>query len=161
MTAEELLDFSKCVNMGRYKKYVNAEGQVVLGGDIDMSTLAEWIPIVGPVDETTGVNAGFDGIFDGCGYSIKNWVTTQPLFGYVAATGSVSNFTIDQSCGLVIPEVLPYTISGAAGADTCFGFVVATNFGVVENITNNAEVTTLCADDTIAASRAAHGRLHL
>lgn len=155
MTAEELLDFSKCVNMGRYKKYINEEGKVVLGGDIDMSTLTEWIPIVGPVDETTGVNAGFDGIFDGCGFSIKNWVTTQPLFGYVAATGSVSNFTIDQSCGLVIPEVSPYSIDGKATSNLCFGFAVATNFGTVENIINNAEVTCVCPDDTLAQSRAA------
>ena len=155
MTAEELLDFSKCVNMGRYKKYVNEEGKVVLGGDIDMSTLAEWVPVTGAIDAATGLPTGFDGKFDGCGYSIKNWATAQPLFGYLAATGSVSNLVIDQSCGLTIPAVLPYTISGAAGADTCFGFVVATNFGVVENITNNAEVTTLCADDTIATSRAA------
>ena len=155
MTAEELLDFAKCVNMGRYKKYVNEEGKVVLGGDIDMSTLTEWIPIVGPVDETTGVNAGFDGTFDGCGYSIKNWATTKPLFGYVAATGSVSNFTIDQSCGLVIPEVSPYTIDGKATSNLCFGFAVATNFGTVENIINNAEVTCVCPDDTLAQSRAA------
>ena len=155
MTAEELLDFSKCVNMGRYKKYVNEEGKVVLGGDIDMSTLAEWVPVTGAIDAATGLPTGFDGKFDGCGYSIKNWATAQPLFGYLAATGSVSNLVIDQSCGLTIPAVLPYTISGAAGADTCFGFVVATNFGVVENITNNAEVTTLCADDTIATARAA------
>lgn len=155
MTAEELLDFAKCVNMGRYKKYVNEEGKVVLGGDIDMSTLTEWIPIVGPVDETTGVNVGFDGTFDGCGYSIKNWATTQPLFGYVAATGSVSNFTIDQSCGLVIPEVSPYTIDGKATSNLCFGFAVATNFGTVENIINNAEVTCVCPEDTLAQSRAA------
>ena len=155
MTAEELIDFAKCVNMGRYKKYVNEEGKVVLGGDIDMSTLTEWIPIVGPVDEATGVNAGFDGIFDGCGYSIKNWATAQPLFGYLAATGSVSNLVIDQSCGLVIPEVSPYSIDGKPTSNLCFGFAVATNFGVVENVTNNAEVTTLCKDDILAMSRAA------
>ncbi len=154
MTAEELLDFAKCVNMGRYKKYVNEEGKVVLGGDIDMSTLTEWIPIVGPTNEA-GLPLGFDGIFDGCGYTIKNWVTTQPLFGYVAATGSVSNFTIDQSCGLVIPEVSPYTISGVSTANLCFGFAVATNFGTVENIINNAEVTCVCPNDTLAQARAA------
>ena len=153
MTAEELLDFAKCVNIGRYKKYVNEEGKVVLGGDIDMSTI-EWTPIVG-VANADGIHAGFDGTFDGCGFSIKNWATAQPLFGYLAATGTVSNLVIDQSCGLTIPAVLPYTIDGKATSNTCFGFVVATNFGVVENITNNAEVTTLCADDTKATARAA------
>ena len=156
-TAEELIDFAKCVNMGRYKKYVNEAGKVVLGNDIDMAAVTPdlWIPIVGPVDAETGANVGFDGIFDGCGFAIKNWVTTQPLFGYVAATGSVSNFTIDQSCSLVIPEVSPYTIDGKATSNLCFGFAVATNFGTVENIINNAEVTCVCPDDTLAQSRAA------
>ena len=155
VTAEELVDFAKCVNMGRYKKYVNEEGKVVLGGDIDMSTIAEWVPITGRIDETTGIAMGFDGKFDGCGFSIKNWVTTQPLFGYVASTGSVSNFTIDQSCGLVIPAEHPYTIDGKAGSNMCFGFAVATNFGTVENIINNAEVTCVNPDDILAQSRAA------
>lgn len=155
VTAEELVDFAKCVNMGRYKKFVNEEGKVVLGGDIDMSTIAEWVPITGRIDEATGIAMGFDGKFDGCGFSIKNWVTTQPLFGYVASTGVVSNFTIDQSCGLVIPAEHPYTIDGKSTSNMCFGFAVATNFGTVENITNNAEVTCVNLEDTLAQSRAA------
>ena len=156
-TAEELIDFAKCVNMGRYKKFVNEDGKVVLGGDIDMAavTVESWTPIVGVTDEATGIAAGFGGIFDGCGYSIKNWATTEPLFGYVAATASVSNFVFDQSCNLVIPAEIPFTIDGKAASNRCFGFAVATNFGIVENIINNAEVTTNCPDDTAANSRAA------
>ncbi len=156
-TAEELIDFAKCVNMGRYKKFVNEDGKVVLGGDIDMAavTAESWNPIVGVTDEATGIAAGFDGIFDGCGYSIKNWATTEPLFGYVAATASVSNFVFDQSCNLVIPAEIPFTIDGKEASNRCFGFAVATNFGTVENIINNAEVTTNCPEDTAANSRAA------
>lgn len=157
-TAAELVDFAKCVNMGRYKKYVNEEGKVILGNDIDMSTLtdADWVPVVGKIDETTGIPTGFDGIFDGCGYSIKNWVSTQPLFGYLAVGATVQNLVIDASCNLVIPELSVYTLDGKAASNLCFGFVVASNMGgTVQGITNNAEVTCVCPDDSYAQSRAA------
>lgn len=160
-TAEELLDFAKCVNMGRYKKYINEEGKVVLGGDIDMSTLAEpWVPIIGStaVTETNpnGYPLGFDGIFDGCGFSIKNWHTTAPLFGYVAAGATVKNFTIDASCNLTIPELSTFSLDGNPASNLCFGFAVASNMaGTVEGITNNAEVLCNCPDDSYAQSRAA------
>ncbi len=157
-TADELLDFAKCVNLGRYKKYMNEDegGAVILGGDIDMSTLtANWEPIIGKIDETTGIPLGFDGIFDGKGYKITNWATMQPLFGYVAANATVKNFVIDGSCGLTIPELSTFTIDGKPASNCSFGFAVATNFGVVEGITNNAEVTCVCLDDSYAQSRAA------
>ena len=158
-TADELLDFAKCVNMGRYKKYINEEegGAVILGADIDMSTLSEtWAPIVGKVDETTGLPLGFDGIFDGKGYKITNWATMQPLFGYLGAGATVKNFVIDASCNLIIPEVSIYSSDGKPTSNLCFGFAVASNLaGNVENITNNADVTCVCPDDTYAQSRAA------
>ena len=156
VTAEELLDFAKCVNMGRYKKFINAEGKVVLGGDIDMSTLAEWVPITGKIDEATGLPLGFDGTFDGCGYSIKNWATSQPLFGYLGIGATVQNFVIDASCGLVIPELSIYSLDGNPDSNLCFGFAVASNLGgTVEGITNNADVITNCPDDSYAQSRSA------
>ncbi len=155
-TPEELLDFAKCVNMGRYKKFVNENGEVVLGNDIDMSTLTEWVPIVGPVSSETGLNIGFDGIFNGQGFSITNWVTTQPLFGYLGVGATVKNLVIANSCGLVIPEVSPYTLDGKPTSNLCFGFVVASNMaGNVENVINNADVMCNCPDDTLAQSRAA------
>ncbi len=155
-TAEELVDFAKCVNMGRYKKYVNENGEVVLGNDIDMSTLAEWVPVVGPVSADTGFHTGFDGIFNGQGYSITNWVTTQPLFGYIAAGAVVKNLVIADSCGLVIPEVSPFSLDGNPASNLCFAFVVASNMaGTVENVINNADVRTNCPDDSLAQTRAA------
>ncbi|MBQ9137670.1 MAG: hypothetical protein IJX65_03420 [Alistipes sp.] len=155
-TAEELIDFAKCVNIGRYKKYVNENGEVVLGNDIDMSGVTEWVPIVGAVDETTGLNTGFNGIFNGQGFSIINWTTTQPLFGYLGVGGVVKNLVIANSCNLVIPELSTYTLDGKPGSNACFGFVVATNlYGTVEGVTNNADVTCNCPTDTAAQSRGA------
>ncbi len=137
MTAEELIDFAKCVNMGRYKKYVNAEGKVVLGGDIDMSSIsAENWPMIKGV-EVEGVPTGFDGIFDGCGYSLKNWVATMPLFHTLAATGKISNLVIDSSCNLIVPTEHYSGLSGSNG----FAFVVAQLAGEVENVTNNADAS--------------------
>ena len=136
MTAEELLDFAKCVNMGRYKKYVNAEGKVVLGGDIDMSSIsAENWPMIKGV-EVEGVPTGFDGIFDGCGFALKNWTATMPLFHSVAATGKVCNIVIDSSCDLVVPAEPAYP--GLSGSNA-FAFIVAHLAGEIENITNNAD----------------------
>ena len=136
-TSAELVEFAKCVNMGRYKKFINEEGKVVLGGDIDMKDVASdaWTPITG-VNDDKGVPVGFDGIFDGQGYSIKNWVTSQPLFHTVATTGSVSNIVLDGSCALTMPQ------NGLAGkADlACFGFVAAHNLGLVSGCTNLADV---------------------
>lgn len=151
MTAEELIDFAKCVNMGRYKKYVNEEGKVVLGGDIDMAAVAaeNWPMIAGPANEA-GLPVGFDGIFDGCGFSIKNWVTSQPLFHTLAATGKIMNVNFDASCALVMPEAC---LPGLTGGDA-FAFLVAHNLGEVSGCVNNADV--LCdMTDNPASSRAA------
>ncbi len=155
-TAEELVDFAKCVNIGRYKKYVNENGEVVLGNDIDMSTLAEWVPITGAVNADTNIPVGFDGVFNGQGFSITNWATMQPLFGYLAATGTVKNIVIANSCGLVIPELSPYTLDGKEGSNYCFAFVVASNMaGTVEDVINYADVRCTCPDDSYAQTRGA------
>lgn len=132
-TAEELIDFAKCVNMGRYKKYVNAEGKVVLGNDIDMSTVLPeaWIPIEGALDET-GARIGFDGKFDGCGFAIKNWITNRGLFAL--NRGIVENVIIDENC--------LYTSIYSTEGDKNVGFVVENNAsnGIVSNCVNNGNV---------------------
>ena len=136
VTAEELIEFAKCVNIGRYKKFINADGKVVLGGDIDMSSIsAENWPMIKGV-EIDGVPAGFDGIFDGCGFALKNWTATMPLFHSLAATGKISNLVIDSSCDLVVPAEPAY--SGLSGSNA-FAFIVAHLAGEVENVTNNAD----------------------
>ena len=136
-TAEELIDFAKCVNMGRYKKYVNEAGKVVLGNDIDMSAVTPdtWIPIEGPVDpaDVNGVaRLGFDGIFDGCGFAIKNWTTTRGLFAI--NKGTVENLIIDENC--------VYTSVFNTTGDKSVGLIVESNSssGVVSNCVNNGRV---------------------
>lgn len=152
MTAEELIDFAKCVNMGRYKKYVNEEGKVVLGGDIDMASVAAdaWPMIAGPANEA-GLPVGFDGIFDGCGYAIKNWATSQPLFHTIAATGKIMNVNIDASCALNMPQEGLAGLTGGAA----IAFLVAHNLGgEISGCTNNADV--LCnAPENPSVTRAA------
>lgn len=152
VTAEELIDFAKCVNMGRYKKFVNEEGKVVLGGDIDMASVSveAWPMIAGP-DNEAGLPVGFDGIFDGCGFSIKNWATSQPLFHTIAATGKVMNVNIDASCALNMPQEGLAGLSGGAA----IAFLVAHNLGgEVSGCTNNADV--LCnAPENPSVTRAA------
>ncbi len=134
MTAEELLEFAKAVNNGRYKKFISheaaTEGQVILGADIDMSGI-NWVSANG-VD-----GAGFDGIFNGQGHKITNWTSYgKSLFGVLAKGGVVKNLTIDASCQLTYPNV------NEIGDVTNFGFVVANNNGgTIDTVTNNADIT--------------------
>ena len=86
--------------------------------------------------EVEGVPTGFDGIFDGCGFALKNWTATMPLFHSVAATGKVCNIVIDSSCDLVVPAEPAYP--GLSGSNA-FAFIVAHLAGEIENITNNAD----------------------
>lgn len=152
MTAEELIDFAKCVNMGRYKKFVNEEGKVVLGGDIDMASVAvEAWPMIAGVANEAGLPLGFDGIFDGCGFAIKNWATSQPLFHTLAATGKIMNVNIDASCALNMPQEGLAGLTGGAA----IAFLVAHNLGgEISGCTNNADV--LCnAPENPSVTRAA------
>lgn len=129
-TAAELLDFAKSVNAGRYKRFVNDEGEVVLGADIDMSQLPEaWVPITG------FNNVGFDGVFNGKGFAIKKWFTQAPLFDIVAAGATVQGIVLDQTCELVIPD--DYI---AANGTSALGFIIAYNQGSIIDCVNNANV---------------------
>lgn len=121
-TAEEFVEFGKAVNGGRYKKFVNSDGEVALGADIDMSGV-EWTEISG-LD-----NAGFDGIFNGKGFAIKNWSSEGvSLFTKLAATGVIKDIVLDSSCMLRFSSPL----------DGDFGFIVRANYGIVSGCVNNA-----------------------
>ena len=138
MTADELLQFANGVNLGRYKRFINDEGEVVLGGDIDMSTI-EWAEITGVV--TDGVNAGFDGIFNGNGFKITNWTSSKSLFATLARGGVVKNLVIDASCQLTYPN------PNELGKVTYFGFVVGENLGgTIESVINNANISLNMSD---------------
>ena len=140
-SVELLMDFVKSVNAGRYKKFVNEEGKVLLGADLDMSGVAaaDWVSI--------GVSSEhpFDGIFDGQGFSIKNWNTTEPFFYY--NTGVIENLNVDASCS--------YTVATKDAGDKNCALLVGYNHttGVVRNCVNNANITATdisCAGHRIA-----------
>lgn len=89
-----------------------------LGADIDLKDLT--------LPEVTSMIYKFDG----CQHKIKNWVTSAPMFKEIAASGAVANFDIDESCKLTVPEFT-----------TGFGFITATNNGLISMVFNAADVT--------------------
>ena len=89
-----------------------------LGADIDLA--GQTLPAVDNLIYT----------FDGEGHSIKNWTSSSSLFGAIAASGAVRNLVIDSSCKLSMP----------ADAEL-FGFIAGSNAGVIENVTNNADIS--------------------
>lgn len=100
-----------------------AEDEVQLANDIDMSDVElENCP-------------NYAGVFDGKGYSLKNWTSTAPLFGTV--TGEVKNLTIDASC----------EISSVAPGNT--GFIAKALRGKMTNCHNNADVSFTLSGDTV------------
>ena len=84
-----------------------------LGADIDMK------------DITLVPAEGFAGVLDGEGHSIKNLVSTKPLF--MVNNGTLMNIVIDESCSFE-PDT------------TVFGALVMRNEGVVEGCVNKASV---------------------
>ena len=72
----------------------------------------------------------YAGTFNGNGHSLKNWTSSNTLFTTLAATGTVKDLIIDQSCTLSFPSDKKY-----------FGFVVGDNAGTVSGIENYADVT--------------------
>jgi len=133
-TAEEFVAFAEAVNTGRYKRFINDAGEVALGADIDMSGV-EWTGIMG-VD-----NAGFDGIFNGNDFTIKNFNSSIPIFGLLAETGVVKNLKLDGSCRITLAE-LPTEGSGDLG----FGVLAAKVAGRIENVTSAASIAIGSAD---------------
>ena len=84
--------------------------------------------------DLTGVEitpaASFAGTFNGNGHCLKNWTSNNTLFTTLAATGTVKDLIIDQSCTLSFPSDKQY-----------FGFVVGNNAGTVSGVENYADVT--------------------
>lgn len=121
MNANDLVDFIALANGSTgYDKWVNADGEVKLGADIDL----------------TGVNLKqiktFAGKFNGQGFALKNWTTKSALFADVDDAGVVKNLVIDSSCSFA-PD--------AASVGQSIGIIVASSTGLVEGCVNNADAT--------------------
>ena len=121
MNANDLVDFIALANGSTgYDKWVNSDGEVKLGADIDL----------------TGVNLKqiktFAGKFNGQGFALKNLHLTLPLFKEILAEGVLKNLVIDQSCSLT-PDLTSSNVS--------VGVIVGVGRGLVEGCVNNADVT--------------------
>ena len=176
-TAQDLIDFATAYNA---REYADEDLLVVsLSQDIvfDEATSAAYAATggIGTAEQDAEGNTNyFNGVFDGQGFSIKNWTSTHPLFAYTGAEAVIKGLTIDASCTLTAnyaDNVQYYgafvgyhrglltnchvnanlVASGNWGADephigALAGRVVV---GVIENCTVNGDVT---FDNTLVTS---------
>lgn len=121
MNANDLVDFITLVNGEKpFDKWVNADGEVKLGADIDLTGIT--LPQI----------KTFAGKFNGQGFALKNWTTKSALFADVDDAGVVKNLVIDSSCSFA-PD--------AASVGQSIGIIVASSTGLVEGCVNNADAT--------------------
>ncbi len=124
--ATQLQAFLSAVTAGDYSAWKNADGEVVLGNDIDLTGV-----IITPA-------IGFDGVFDGRGCALLNWEADGAgLFSTTVAGSVVKNITIDETCSM--------DLSNAAPGNK--GFIVADNNGIVSGCQNFANVVFAPTDD--------------
>ena len=91
--------------------------------DIDLSGFKNnsWVPI-GNATGPGGTGRTFDGIYDGNGFRIKNFVfedTTRKyygLFGLLSESAVIKNLTLDKSCSVTARTYVGGLVSRAAGA---------------------------------------------
>lgn len=122
--AKQLQAFLDAVNAGDYSAYKNADGEVVLGADIDLTGV------------TITPAKSFDGVFNGRGYKLKNWTTTNGLFAM--NNGTIKNIILDKSC--------KFTISEDGGTT---GFIATESSGTISGCINNANIAYTKASTTI------------
>ena len=119
-SAADLQAFIAAANGGDFSAYVSADGQVKLGADIDLAGVSLAYVESWPTDA----------IFNGQGFALKNWTTSEGLF--FENYGVVKNIVLDKSCKL------SYDLTSAIKVH---GFVVADNLGTVSGCVNNANIT--------------------
>ena len=142
--AAELVEFARAYNAGEFSEN-EGDLKVSLKNDIvfDDQTNAAW--------ESIGTSdLYFRGTFDGKEYSIKNWISTKPLFYATYVNGTVQNLTLDASCQVTIDVT---NIGNNAGA------LVAYLRGTVNNCHNNANITVTGTCSTTAYIGGLVGRM--
>ena len=119
-SAQSVVSVANATELVAVMEQATAEftGTVVLESDIDMTGVT-----ITPVAE-------FNGTFDGQGYALKNWTSSEGLF--TLNNGTIKNLTIDESCVLTLPEIT---------AAALIGFVTDSNTGLVYGCVNNADIT--------------------
>ncbi len=119
--AKELIAFAKAVNSGAdLSAWKNEKGIVCLECDIDMKK-AKKLPVI----------IAFDGVFDGKGFTLKNWKAKDALFHELKAGGIIRNLRIDSSCSM----------KATSGSNMFVrGFIVNTNSGTLRNCENYGSI---------------------
>ena len=93
--AEELQDFLATASV------YTADDEVVLANDIDMSG----VTLAPDTEGGYAAASSFKGVFDGKGYSIKNWAS-EGVALFKSVSGAVKNVTLDASCTLTNPPAV-------------------------------------------------------
>ena len=127
--AAQLQAFLDAASAGAYDIFKNANGEVLLGSDIDLTGI------------TLTSATQFDGVFNGQGYALKNWKSDGVAL-FAANSGTIKNVVLDESCELNLPAEI--------GGD--FGFIVSTNNNMVSGCANNADVKLLNGSFSAAAN---------
>lgn len=118
--AKELVAFATALNSGAdISAWQNDKGEVCLAGDIDMAKVKKWQPI-----------KEFKGIFDGRGFALKNWKTSQGLFALLADSAEVRNLRIDASCSMNV----------ATKGVVSVGYIAGVSMGKIEKCENCAPI---------------------
>lgn len=122
--ATQLQAFLDAASAGDYAAWKNSDGIVELGADIDMTGV------------TITPAASFDGVFDGRGYWLENWTTSNGLFK--ENSGTIKNIVIGGTCKFNLPQITENSV---------FGMIVDSNTGVVSGCQNYADMTLVVTED--------------
>ena len=123
-SASDLVAFAQAFNAGEYAEVENMMVTVTADLEFNDETNAAWEPI-----GKSGMY--FNGTFDGGNFSVKNWVTSRPLFFGIDPEGSVKNLTVDSSCILN---------ANYAAEDNYFGAFTRYNKGLLSECHNHADI---------------------
>ena len=102
-TAQDLIDFATDYNAGKYADedlLTVALSQDIVFDTETSSAFAATGGIGTDEKDAEGNTNYFNGVFDGQGFSIKNWTSTHPLFAYTGAEAVIKGLTVDASCTL-------------------------------------------------------------
>lgn len=123
-SAADLVAFAKEYNAGAYADEENLNVRLTSDIVFDDETNAAWEPI-------GKSEAYFNGTFDGGNFSIKNWITSRPVFFGVDPEGNVKNLIVDTSCTLT---------ANYAAEDNYFGAFTRYNKGLIDSCHNHAKI---------------------
>ncbi|MCR5560234.1 MAG: hypothetical protein K6F58_00210 [Bacteroidales bacterium] len=147
--AQQLIDFATAYNNKEYEA-LGSSLVATLTGDITFdATSSASFNATGGIGLKNGVNGAtedyyFNGIFNGGDHTISGLTGTCPLFVATAASSTVKDFTIDNTCSFTFTH---------PGTQTEVGSVVGYHKGLLSGVTVNAPVSLSDAANVAADTR--------